>query len=88
MLLLSKLGYIRNIHNYTTEGILSVEEDDKTTIEEDLKNLSKKTNPKKTIFVIHSPPWGTKLDMADHNGAHIGSKAVMLKNLSKNSNHY
>ena len=76
LLLLSKLGYAHNIHYYTTKGILSVEEDDRTIIEDDLKNLAKKTNPKKTIFVIHSPPWDTKLDMVYPNGAHIGSKAV------------
>jgi len=75
-LLLSKLGYTHNIHHYTTEGILSVEEEDKTTIEDDLKDLAKKTNPKKTIFVIHSPPWNTKLDRVYPDGAHIGSKAV------------
>ncbi|MDI6916691.1 MAG: hypothetical protein QMC80_02710 [Thermoplasmatales archaeon] len=34
---LSKLGYTHNIHYYTEEGILSVKENDKTTIEDDLK---------------------------------------------------
>ena len=75
-LLLSKLGYTHNIHYYTAEGILSVEKDDEITIEDDLKSLAKKTNPKKTIFVIHSPPWNTKLDMVYPDGAHIVSKAV------------
>ncbi|MBU2564656.1 MAG: metallophosphoesterase [Candidatus Thermoplasmatota archaeon] len=76
LLLLSKLGYTHNIHYYTDEGILSVKENDKTTIEDDLKSLAKKTNPKKTVFVIHSPPWNTKLDRVYPDGAHIGSKAV------------
>lgn len=74
--LLSKLGYTHNIHHYTTKGILSVEKNDKTTIEDDLKSLAKKADPKKTIFVIHSPPWNTKLDMVYPDGSHIGSKAV------------
>lgn len=76
LLLLSKLGYTRNIQHYTTEGILSIEEGGMATIEDDLKNLSQKTNPKKTVFVTHSPPWNTKLDMVYPDGAHIGSKAV------------
>ncbi len=76
LLLLSKLGYTHNVHYYTVEGISSVEENDRTTVEDNLKSLAKKTNPKKTIFVIHSPPWNTKIDMACPNGAHIGSKAV------------
>ena len=76
LLLLSKLGYTHNIYPYTIEGILSVEKNDKTTIEDDLKVLAKKTNPRKTIFVIHSPPWNTRLDRVYPDGAHIGSKAV------------
>lgn len=76
LLLLSKLSYTHSIHYYTNEGILSVKENDKTTIEDDLKGLAKKTNPKKTVFVIHSPPWNTNLDMVYPDGAHIGSKAV------------
>jgi Icc-related predicted phosphoesterase len=75
-LLLSKLGYSRHIYHYSNKGILSVEKDDRTTIEDDLKDLAKKTNPKKTIFVIHSPPWNTRLDVVNPDGAHIGSKAV------------
>ncbi|MBA3044358.1 hypothetical protein FP804_04405, partial [archaeon] len=76
LLLLPKLGYTHHIHHYTVEGILSVEKNDKTTIEDDLKGLAKKTNQKKTVFVIHSPPWNTNLDMVYPDGAHIGSKAV------------
>jgi len=42
------------------------------TIEEDLKKLS---NPKKTIYVIHAPPFNSKLDIIT-TGAHVGSKAI------------
>ncbi len=76
LLLLSELGYTRHIHHYTVEGLLSAEKNDETTIEDNLKSLAKKSNPKKTIFVIHAPPWNTNLDMVYPDGSHIGSKAV------------
>lgn len=45
------------------------------TIKEDLSNLIKLSNPKKTIYVIHAPPFNTKLDIIT-SGAHVGSKAI------------
>ena len=45
------------------------------TIKEDLSNLIKLSNPKKTIYVIHAPPFNTKLDITT-SGAHVGSKAI------------
>lgn len=45
------------------------------TIKEDLQKLKKLSNPKKTIYVIHAPPYNTKLDII-LNGTHVGSKAV------------
>lgn len=45
------------------------------SIEEDLAKLKKLSNPKKTIYSIHTPPFKTKLDMV-HSGEHVGSKAV------------
>jgi len=74
--LLSRLGYTHHIRKYTVKGILSVNKKGETTIEDDLKTLVKRTNPRKTIFVIHAPPWNTRLDMVYPDGAHIGSKAV------------
>ncbi len=44
-------------------------------IEKDLENLSGKIDPRKTIYVFHAPPHGTKLDML-HNKDHVGSRAV------------
>ena len=45
------------------------------TIKEDLSNLIKLSNPKKTIYVIHTPPFNTKLDIIS-DGTHVGSKAL------------
>ena len=35
----------------------------------------KLSNPKKTVYVIHAPPFNTKLDMIT-TGAHVGSKSI------------
>ena len=45
------------------------------TIEEDLIQLKKLSNPKKTVYVIHAPPFNTKLDIIT-TGTHVGSKAI------------
>ena len=45
------------------------------TIEEDLQRLARPTDLKKTIYVMHSPPYGTRLDSI-HGGHHVGSKAI------------
>lgn len=44
-------------------------------IKRDLKALSKKSDPRKTIFMFHIPPFRTKLDKL-WNGEHAGSVAV------------
>jgi len=41
-----------------------------------MRALAKKTNPRKTMFVIHAPPWNTELDKAYPDDTHMGSKAV------------
>ena len=56
------------------EEIRSAEKEN-GTIEEDLIKLKKLSNPKKTIYVIHAPPFNTKLDIIT-TGTHAGSKAV------------
>ncbi len=45
------------------------------TIEGDLKKLKTLSNPKNTIYVIHAPPYNTKLDIITTKD-HVGSKAV------------
>lgn len=45
------------------------------TIKEDLDKLKKLSNPKKTVYVIHAPPFNTTLDMITSK-AHVGSKAI------------
>ncbi len=44
-------------------------------IEEDLRKLGGLSEPGKTVYVIHTPPWQTKLDLM-HGGFSIGSRAV------------
>ena len=55
------------------------------TIEDDLKILTKKSPPEKTIYLFHSPPYETDLDRADLDGkkvdhtpvdVHVGSIAI------------
>jgi Icc-related predicted phosphoesterase len=54
------------------EGKRTIDVDKKVekfrTISEDLKELSKKSNPKKTIYLFHSPPYKTNFDRADLDG--------------------
>jgi len=54
--------------------IRSVEKEN-GTVEGDLEKLKKLSNPKKTIYVIHAPPFNTKLDIIA-TGAHVGSKSI------------
>lgn len=56
------------------EEVRSVEKED-GTMDEDLQKLKSLSNPKKTIYVIHAPPFNTKLDIIT-TGTHVGSKAV------------
>ena len=57
-----------------SEEIRSTEKE-KGTIGTDLRNLKKLSNPKKTIYVIHAPPFNTKLDIIT-TGTHVGSNSV------------
>lgn len=45
------------------------------TIENDLQELKKISNPKKTIYVIHAPPYKTKLDIIT-TGQNVGSRSI------------
>ncbi|MBI2656547.1 metallophosphoesterase [Candidatus Woesearchaeota archaeon] len=45
------------------------------TISGDLQKLSLLSNPKKTLYVIHAPPFNTKLDIVTTRN-HVGSKAA------------
>lgn len=56
------------------EEIRSIEKE-KGTIKDDLQKLINLSNPKNTIYVIHAPPFNTKLDIIT-TGAHVGSKSV------------
>jgi len=56
------------------EEIRSTEKEN-GTIEKDLKKLKELSKPKKTIYVVHAPPFNTNLDLIT-TGTHVGSKAV------------
>jgi Icc-related predicted phosphoesterase len=45
------------------------------TIEEDLRRLPKPLDPKRTIYVMHSPPLGTRLDLIQ-GGKSAGSHSI------------
>lgn len=45
------------------------------TIAADLERLAALSNPAKTVYVTHSPPWGTTLDRL-YDGRPVGSRAV------------
>jgi Icc-related predicted phosphoesterase len=47
----------------------------KETIEEDLDRLPKPFQPKRTIYVMHSPPLGTRLDLIE-GGKSVGSRSI------------
>jgi len=47
----------------------------KGTIEEDLKALSRGEDRRKTVYVMHSPPWGTNLDVIP-GGHFVGSRSI------------
>ena len=45
------------------------------TIEEDLQCFASTRDHKKTLYVMHSPPFGSRLDLT-REGHHVGSKAI------------
>ena len=56
------------------EEIRSAEKEN-GTIKDDFEKLKKMSSPKKTIYMIHAPPFNTKLDIIT-TGAHVGSKSI------------
>ena len=61
----------QQLHDYEIRTV----EKEKGTIKGDLSDLINLSNPKKTIYVIHAPPFNTKLDITTSR-MHVGSKAV------------
>ena len=59
------------LHDYE----IRTAEREEGTIEQDLQDFIKLSNPKKTVYVIHAPPFNTKLDVIA-SGAHVGSRAI------------
>jgi Icc-related predicted phosphoesterase len=50
-------------------------EKEEREITKDMNKLKKKSDPEKTIYVFHAPPFRTKLDVL-YSGEHTGSKAI------------
>lgn len=50
-------------------------EDREDNIENDFKNILRLSEPAKTIYAIHTPPYNTNLDMV-YTALHVGSLAV------------
>jgi Icc-related predicted phosphoesterase len=48
---------------------------ERPTIEEELAALGTMSDPRRTLYVVHTPPSDTLLDVI-HNGEHIGSPAL------------
>jgi Icc-related predicted phosphoesterase len=61
------------------DGLIDIDEQEwfssHPTMEEDLEQLARMSDPKRTLYVLHDPPWNTTLDVL-YNGQHIGSMAV------------
>ena len=45
------------------------------TIAEAMGSLAARTDPRASVFVLHSPPHGTACDQI-HDGSHVGSRAI------------
>jgi uncharacterized protein len=63
----------------TADGIVPVTIEEvrgRGTIEADLERLGNLSDPSKTVYVIHSPPYGTSLDRLRGGLTPIGSRAV------------
>jgi Icc-related predicted phosphoesterase len=45
------------------------------TIEDDLDRLPKPLDPKRTVYIMHSPPYGTRLDLI-RGGGSAGSRSI------------
>ncbi|MFO8110667.1 MAG: metallophosphoesterase [Thermoplasmata archaeon] len=72
---------------YIEDGFRTVEVEDERfqTIKDDLDNISQVTEPDKTIYLFHSPPYDTALDLTGNAGTsvnhapmdpHVGSIAI------------
>ena len=58
-----------------TPSIIKDWEKQEIEIEKDLEGISKKTDPKRTVYVFHAPPFDTALDVL-YSGMHVGSIAI------------
>ena len=55
--------------------VLRSAEEEEGTISKDMEKIAKLSDPKKTVYVIHAPPFNTNLDVVS-SGHHVGSAAV------------
>jgi Icc-related predicted phosphoesterase len=62
----------------TPQGVVNGSLEDvrsRGTIAADLERLAAQSDPGRTVYVTHSPPWGTLLDRL-FNGTPVGSRAI------------
>jgi len=63
----------------TDEGLMRIDVEKwgraRPTVEEDLRELVSRSDPQRTIYVMHAPPYGTSLDKL-YNGYPAGSRAI------------
>jgi Icc-related predicted phosphoesterase len=58
------------VENGTMDAVRS-----RGTIAADLERLAALSDPERTVYVAHSPPWGTSLDRL-YDGTPVGSRAI------------
>jgi len=58
------------VENGTMDAVRS-----RGTIAADLERLAALSDPERTVYVTHSPPWGTSLDRL-YDGTPVGSRAI------------
>lgn len=80
---MKRLANDANFQGYkTSKGqevpfIFTSEMMDSDSIQKDLEGILFTAKPNKTVYVMHTPPYGTNLDLVGRNG-HIGSMAVKM----------
>lgn len=68
-------GWINDGDQFRHIDLRTYRPPDQTSIAADLGHLASLSDPMRTVYVIHSPPWGTRLDVL-HDGSPAGSRAV------------
>ena len=68
-------GWINDGDQFRQVDLRTYRPPDQTSIAADLGHLAWLSDPASTVYVMHTPPWGTHLDVL-HDGSPVGSRAV------------